>query len=167
MKEIKIIISKIILLIVDISLFGYKLIKQIILPNRRKKGNLLTSLFVFFDGTLERIDRFEHGAFRMATILRQKYIKRCLLLIAGFLFLLSSLEFDSNKSFWNNSPNYIEHFSNAVAKEITVSKDETRFFHVETILLANEWSFKNINYRYFSPSSTSIKKYLDIRNIRI
>lgn len=167
MKEIKIIISKIMLLIIDVSLFGYKLIKQIILPNRRKKGNLLTSLFVFFDGTLERLDRFEHGTFRMATILRQKYIKRCLILIAGFLFLLSSLECDGNKSFWNNSFNYIEHFSYTVAKEITVSKDETRFFHAETIQLASEWSFKNINHRYFSPSSNSVKLYLAIRNIRI
>lgn len=73
MSEIKIIIVKILVLVLDILLFALQTVKQIILPNRRRKGNILSSLFDFFIGTLERIFHFEHGFFRMAVLFKHKY----------------------------------------------------------------------------------------------
>jgi len=84
MCEIKKILRKVFVLAIDIFLFAFNTIRQIILPGKRKRGNLLSSLFIFFVGIIERFDSFEYGVFRMANLLKLKYIKRSLLIIAGF-----------------------------------------------------------------------------------
>lgn len=112
MNEIKKIICEVFILIFDVFLFAYKTAKEIILPGKRRKSNLLFSLLIFFIGVVERLDGFEHGVFRMANLLRKKYIKQSLLVIATLLFLLSSLEWTKEKGFNNSTTNRTEQVSN-------------------------------------------------------
>ena len=110
MANIKKLTGKILIIILDILLFSYSIARQIALPARGKKGNLLYSLFIFFVGVIERIGNFEHGVFHMANFFRRKYIKQSLLVVASVLFLLSSLEWTGEKILNSNSHNYIEQF---------------------------------------------------------
>ena len=93
--------KKILFLLVDILLLAYKIIRQIILPNKKSKGNILSGLYVFFIGTIERFFNFEHGSFNIAKVFRQKYIKQGLIIIGAFLFLLSSFEWAKNEKLIN------------------------------------------------------------------
>lgn len=167
MDELNKIISKVFLLIIDILLFGYKIAKQVILPDRRKKGNILSSLFIFFIGIIDRLGSFEHGVFRMANLLRQKYIKNCLLIVTGFLFLLSSTEWTGDKNANIYSGNHTVQFSDAGVKKTTVSKRRHTVGHSAIICLVNEYpSYKNILHSS-TPFLSSVKPYLLIRCIRI
>lgn len=167
MNEIKKIISKVFLLIIDIFLFGYNTVKQIILPGRRKKGNLLSTLFIFFIGIIERLGNFEYGVFLMANVLKRKYIKQSLLLIAGLLFLLSSIEWSSDKNLHTNSPNYIAQFSDAGVKKVNISKRRLVKDYSETSFPVREYpAYKNILQSSVALPS-SVKTFLLIRSIRI
>lgn len=167
MHEIKKIIHKVCLLIIDILLFGYKTGKQIILPARRKKGNLLSSLFIFFVGIIERIGSFEHGVFRMAILLRQKYIKQSLLIVAGLLFLLSSVEWSGDKNFSNNSGNYIAQFSDAGVNKLNISTRRQVISNSKiTCPVTGYPAYKNILQSSASLSS-SVKVFLLIHCFRI
>lgn len=167
MNEFKKIIKKIYLLIIDIFFFGYNTARQIILPNRQKKGNLLSSLFIFFIGIIERLGSFEHGVFRMANLLKQKYIKHSLLIVAGLLFLLSSIEWSSDKNLHTNSANYIAQFSDAGEKKINISKRRLVKDHSETTFQVREYpAYKNLLQSSVALPS-SVKTFLLIRSIRI
>jgi hypothetical protein len=165
--EIKKIILKVWQLLIDIIFFGYRIVQQITLPNRKKKGNLLSSAFTLFLGIIERIDNFEYGVFHMANLLRRKYIKQSLLIVATLLFLLSSLEWTSEKILNSTSPNYIEQLSDADVQKETVGEQRNIKKYSETFFSENSRpSFKNF---FFSgtPFSSSIKTYLRFRSIRI
>src|SRR6185437_15111581 len=120
MQEIKNIISRISFFIIDIWVFAFNICKQLVLPGKRKKGNLLYSLFIFFTGIIERLGSFEYGIFRMADLLKQKYIKRSLLIVAALLFLLSSFEWTGERNINNSSSGYTMQRSDASSKTITV-----------------------------------------------
>ncbi|MDQ6763057.1 MAG: hypothetical protein M3015_10590 [Bacteroidota bacterium] len=92
MSEIEKISIKLFRLVIDIFVLSYKIIRQISLPNRKRKGNLLSSLFVFFIGIIERLNIFEHGFFSMAVLFRKKYIKHGIFILGVILFLLSLFE---------------------------------------------------------------------------
>lgn len=167
MNEIKKIISNISRLIIDILLFGYKTTRQIILPGRRKKGNLLSSLFIFFVGIIERIGNFEHGVFRMAHLLKQKYIKHSLLIVAGLLFLLSSIEWSGDKNLHTNSANYIAQLSDAGVKKINIIKRRLVKDYSEPTFQVREYpAYKNILQSSVALPS-SVKTFLLNRSIRI
>ncbi|HEY8657640.1 MAG TPA: hypothetical protein VIL78_01285 [Hanamia sp.] len=167
MNEIKKIISKVFLLIIDIFLFGYKIAKQVILPNRRKKGNILSSLFIFFIGIIERLDSFEYGVFLMANVLKRKYVKQSLLVIAGLLFLLSSIEWTGETNVNTNPGNFIAQFSDAGVKKIIVSNHGEAVSYSATTYLDRQYpTYKIIPHSSF-PFSSSVKTFLLIRSIRI
>ena len=167
MCEIKKILSKFSLLTIDIFLFAYNTIRQIILPGKRKKGNLLSILFIFFIGIIERLGSFEYGVFRMTNLLKQKYIKRSLLIIAGLLFLLSSFEWTGEKNVSNNAGNYTAQFTDAGVKNVTVSNRRLVRAYSKTVLLFRAYpSYKNI-LQSSSAISSSVKIFLLIRSIRI
>ena len=167
MNEIKKIINKVYLLIIDIFFFGYKTARQIILPARRKRGNLLSSLFIFFVGIIERIGSFEHGVFRMASLLRQKYIKQSLLIVAGLLFLLSSVEWSGDKNVNTNSGNYIAQFSDAGVNKINISNRRQVIGNSKiTYPVTGYPAYKNI-LQSSAPLSSSVKTYLLIHCFRI
>ena len=169
MYEIKKILRKVFVLAIDIFLFAFNTIRQIILPGKRKKGNLLSSLFIFFVGIIERLGSFEYGVFRMANLLKQKYVKRSLLIIAGLLFLLSSFEWTGEKNVSNNTGNYIIQLSDAGVKNTTVSIQRLDRNYPKTTPLFRTYpapNCKNILNRS-SAISSSVKTFLLIRSIRI
>jgi hypothetical protein len=83
---------KVIFLILDILVFMYQIGKKVILPTRRRKGNVLSSLLSFFVGLVERVLSFEKSMLRQPVVFRHKYVRQILILVVGFLFLLSSIE---------------------------------------------------------------------------
>lgn len=92
MGGFKKIVIKILGLVIDILLLGISVIKQIVLPGKSGKGNILSSILIFFIALVERLDLFEHGFFKMANVFRQKYVRRTVIIFAGILFILASFE---------------------------------------------------------------------------
>ncbi|MDP4283356.1 MAG: hypothetical protein Q8891_02960 [Bacteroidota bacterium] len=167
MSRVKDIISKVFLLIIDILRFGYVTARQVILPCKRKKGNLLYSLFIFFVGVIERLDNFEYGVFQMARLLRRKYIKQSLLIVASVLFVLSSLEWTGEKILNSSSHNYIEQFSEVGLQKETICEQGNLKKHSVTTSPGNGFpAFRNVLFSG-APLTSSIKTYLLFRNIRI
>lgn len=167
MNEIKKIISKILLLIIDILRFGYNTARQVILPCKRKKGNLFSSLFVFFVGIVERLDNFEYGVFQMADLLRRKYIKQGLLVIAGLLFLLSSFEWTGATNANANSGNYITRISDVPVENNVSSNYANAPIYSATSCLDKQYpTYKIISHSRF-PFTSPVKTFLLIQNIRI
>ena len=167
MNEIKKIIGEVYILIIDVFLFAFKTAKEIILPGKRRKGNLLSSLLIFFIGVVERLDGFEHGVFQMATLLRKKYIKQSLLVIASLLFLLSSLEWTKEKAFININTNRTEQVCNNGIPKETVGKRAEITRHSEVTSPYNDFPVcKNI-LQSDAALTPSVKTYLFIRSLRI
>ena len=167
MANIKKIASKILIFVLDILLFSFSILKQVVLPARRKKGNLLFSLFIFFVGIIERLDNLEYGVFHMANLLRRKYIRQSLLIVGSVLFLLSSLEWTGEKILNSTSQNYIERPSSVRLVKETFCEQGYINEHTQEIFSGNDFpAYKNILYSY-TPSSASIKDYLLFRSIRI
>lgn len=92
MKEARKIGLKVICLIFDMLVFTYQIVSKVILPTRRRKGNILSSLLSFFVGLIERVLSFEKSILCRSVVCKHKYVKQALILTAGFLFLLSSVE---------------------------------------------------------------------------
>ncbi len=164
MQEIKKIISKISFFTIDILVFAFNVWKQVILPGKRKKGNVLSSLFIFFTGILERIGSFEYGIFQMANVLKQKYIKQSLLLIAALLFLLSSFEWTGEKTIYNNYSGYTTQLCDTYVKKSACNYCKTTI--KSNVSEETYRSDKNICLRRLIPNS-SLKRFLLIGNIRV
>jgi len=92
MKEIQKIAQKVLILLLDILMFTWQVVRRVILPARGRKGNVLSSLLTFFVGLLERIVSFEKSILQQPVIFTHKYVKQGLIIAVGFLFLLSSFE---------------------------------------------------------------------------
>jgi hypothetical protein len=92
MKEVRKITHKVILLLMDILVFTYQIVRKVILPTLRRKGNILSSLLAFFVGLLERAVSFERSIARQPVVFSHKYVRQGLVIAVGFLFLLSSVE---------------------------------------------------------------------------
>lgn len=92
MKEVWKIAQKVLVLVLDIFLFTWYIIRRVLLPTRSRKGNVLSSLLTFFVGLLERIVSFERSILERPVIFTHKYVKQGLIIVVGFLFLLSSFE---------------------------------------------------------------------------
>jgi hypothetical protein len=92
MKEVQKIAKKVAILLLDILLFTWQVVRRMILPTLSRKGNVLSSLLIFFVGLLERIVSFENSVFQRPVIFTHKYVKQGLVIVVGFLFLLSSFE---------------------------------------------------------------------------
>jgi hypothetical protein len=166
MTEIKKITEKIIALAVDICLFGFNTTRQVVLPNKKRKGTILTSLFVFFTGVLDRVESFEHGAFKMTKILRHKYLKQILFVVTGLLFLLSAHEQEAAKNFSFYTDTSIERNPDAAVVKINSVKQQP-------ILSSSESTCLNRPFTYCPKVTTTTlllptkKTYLRFHNLRI
>lgn len=163
MGEIKNIGVKILRLIIDIFLLGMKVIKQLVLPNKYRSGNIISSLLVFFICLVERLYLFEHGFFKMGNVFRQQYLRRFVFIIAGILFILAS--FESRVQVQNNfigSGAEIE-FISTIAH--TKSIAEHRLKSVNRPAYLNPFVIGNFSdsEAFISP----IKKYLQIHSLLI
>jgi hypothetical protein len=92
MKETKKIGQKIVILLLDILIFTWQVVRRVLLPTGSRKGNVLSSLLTFFVGLLERIVTFEKSILQRPVVFTHKYVKQGLIIAIGFLFLLSSFE---------------------------------------------------------------------------
>lgn len=166
MSEIKEIIVKILLLALDILLFTFQTVKQIILPYGRRKGNILSSLLNFFIGILERVIRFEHGFFRMTSIVKHKYCKQSLIILTALLFLISSFEWTGQPLSNNETESFSLNPHPSAAETNAVKKNRNKSYSAYA-RVGKPYSTKHtILYNYtFTPSS--IKKYLFVQSFLI
>lgn len=157
MQEIKKIISKIFVLVLDILLFAFRILKQIVLPGKKRKGNILSSLFVFFVGTIERLFPFEHGFFKMAAIFKLKYLRQGVIIIGALLFLLSSFEWAGGSGGSNDPASYSKNLTQAFEKRIKVSVKKQTAFYSNFVFLKNENSvYLNLFHNSVSSSSLTV-----------
>jgi hypothetical protein len=92
MKEIQKIAQKVLVLLMDILMFTWQVVRRVILPTRSRKGNVLSSLLTFIVGLLERIVSFEKSILQRPVVFTHKHVKQGLVIAVVFLFLLSSFE---------------------------------------------------------------------------
>lgn len=73
-------------------------VKEGVLPSKKVKGNVLSSLFVFFIDFIEHLGSFEHGAFNMWAVFNYKYTRQAVIYALGIMlrFLLLSFVLPSN-----------------------------------------------------------------------
>jgi hypothetical protein len=168
MTALKKIITKVFVLLLDIVLLTIRIIKHIVLPNRKRKGNILNSVFVFFIETVEILNRFEHGIFQMTKIFKHRYIRQGVIIISVFLFLLSSFEWIRGQEINTSGSNSNAlQFPQKTFKSISFNKatkatDCLKKSCIALRPLANIDPLPNA-----STYSTSVKRYLLIRSILI
>ena len=168
MTEMKKVFIKILLLVLDILVFGWNTLKQIILPGRNRRGNILSSLFIFFAGIIDRLNYFQHGTFNMASFTKKKYVKQTILIVGGILFLLSLFEWTGGQKTDYFSPTkYAEQLSTADNDAISVEQSE------ETARCPADLTTKikfRVTHSTTCPPFTftiPVKRYLLIRSLRI
>lgn len=83
---------KIFRLVVDLVLMTWGVVRNLVLPTRGRKGNILSSLHDLYIGLVDLIAGFERAILPRAVVFDNRYVKRVLVLVSCFLFLLSSLE---------------------------------------------------------------------------
>ncbi len=168
MTELKKIFNKVFLLLFDIILFTISVIKNIVLPNRKRKGNILNSLFVFFVGTVEIINHFEYGIFQMAKVFKHKYVRQGVIIISAFLFLLSSFEWTRNQeiNIGHSNSNVVE-LPQKVLKSIPFNKAKrvTNWFKKTSLALKPSSNICLLPGNFID--SSPVKRYLFIRSILI
>lgn len=92
MQELLTISKKLWRLLLQVVMLTIGLGKQTILPNRKRKGNLLNVLFLFYIGMIENIRQFEHRNFKMADLLQNSLVRKGLILLTFLLFFLTCYE---------------------------------------------------------------------------
>src|SRR5258706_15059393 len=92
MRDVQKIAQKVLVLLLDILLFTWLVVRRGILPTRSRKGNVLSSLLTFFVGLLERIVSFEKSILQRPVVFTHRDVKQGVVGAVGFLFLLSSFE---------------------------------------------------------------------------
>ena len=92
MKHVQKIAQKVLVLLVDILIFTWQVVRRVILPTRSRKGNVLSSLLIFFVGLLEKVVSFEKSLLQRPVVFTHRYVKQGLIIAVGLLFLLSSFE---------------------------------------------------------------------------
>lgn len=166
MDDIKKIANKILFLILDVVRFTFQTVKQVVLPNRKRKGNILSSLFYFFIGIIERLNQFESGYFKLANVFKLKYLKQGILITAAFLFFLSSFEWKANQKLnYKTTTSSSLQFSASSENIITVNKQKQTICIFENAFLIKGIS-DNKNTFYEAPSP-SLKKYILSHRLRI
>ncbi len=168
MTEPKKILIKVFVLFLEVVLLSIRIIKNVVLPNRKRKGNILNSVFVFFVGTVEILNRFEYGIFQMKKIFQHKYVRQGVIIIGAFLFLLSSLEWTKRQGINVSDANYTSvQLPQKVSKSISFTK-VTKATGCLTISCISVNPLANIFPLGDTPIySTSVKRYLLIRSILI
>ena len=161
-------LNTVFLFLFDIILLAIGVIKQIVLPNRRRKGNILNSILVFFIGLVEILNHFEYGIFQMSKVLKHRYVRQGLIITTAFLFLLSSFEWTNEKEINRTSLNasVIEH-PQKVLEGIPFNKAKRATYWLKKTSLALNHSVNICRLPVNFLDSTPVKRYLFIRSILI
>ncbi len=96
MQQIKEIGKLLLSILVEMLLFSFKTIRQVKLPSNKTKGNILSTLFNFFVGTVERMSCLKSYLLTIP-FLKTKHIRQVVLMAGLLLFLLSLVEQSSWK----------------------------------------------------------------------
>jgi hypothetical protein len=116
LKKLRPYISWLLVLITAVITLACRVARQVVLPTRTRKGNLLSSLFVLFTGLVEQVissaktiagmHREFHIPARLDTAwaFSRKWLRRGMLAAAWGLFILSSLEWTSARSTAGDPP---------------------------------------------------------------
>ena len=151
---------------IDIFVMSYKVIKQVSLPDRKRKGNLLSSIFNFFIAIIERLNFFGHGFLSIAALFRKKYIKQTIFFIGGILFFLSLFEWTGDQRLSNKVEiTSTEQLPSNVEITITKTRQVNALFYEEC--------FNKTHPEFHSPFNSSftyslpVEKFLLIRSLRI
>ncbi|MDQ2719857.1 MAG: hypothetical protein M3Z26_08890 [Bacteroidota bacterium] len=167
MSEIKKVFIKILLLVLDILVFGWNTFRRIILPGRNRKGNILSSLFIFFAGIIDRLNYFQHGTFNMASFTRKRYVRQSILIVGSILFLLSLLEWSGNQKLSYSPIKYAEQLSTTDSDTISIDQSEkVARCPADVAIKITYRETRSTTYPPFT-FTTSVKKYLLIRYLRI
>lgn len=167
MVEGRKILAKILLLVIDILVFGWKCMKQIILPGSGRKGNLLTTLFNLFDGLIDRLNDFQKNTFKVASLILKKRVKQIVLLLGTVLFLLSLLEWtpDQKNTYFSQAKCAEQYQRNNTG--ISAGHFEQEIFRVKNQTVTCKPSFESaVAFPSFS-FVPSIKRYLLVRSLLI
>jgi hypothetical protein len=92
MTTVKKIFTYCISFILQLLLLFYTTGKQLVLPGKNKKGNLFSSFFTLFSGLAEKLLALEKDIFGRSWLLRLRYVKTGLVLIAYLFFVLTAFE---------------------------------------------------------------------------
>jgi hypothetical protein len=92
--------NKIGLFIEAIGLLTCKVVKQIILPNRKRKGNILSSILLFFVSLNDLLTTFSWG-FSIKFIAQWKHYDRAVVLVRKSVFLIGCLLFLLSSFEWS------------------------------------------------------------------
>lgn len=76
----------------DLFILAYGTLRQLILPTRYRKGNLLSSLFHLFTDLSERLIALKQELTRFSWNYGKKYLRLGMLVLTWALFILSSFE---------------------------------------------------------------------------
>lgn len=169
MKQLKKIITAVTILLRDAFFFMKSLLMHLVLPGRKRKGNILSSLFVFFVGTVELLGRFEKEAFQMAALVKQKHIRKGIIAVTAFLFLLSSVEWTYCKEDKIHSSNLrTEQLQAAASEKILLNKKTGILSSLDTKNVVSEIHPKQVFLLPGqSPDPSRVKRYLLIRSLLI
>jgi hypothetical protein len=168
MRELKKIYNKVFVLLRDITLLIIAIIKHIILPNRKRKGNILNSILVFFIELIAILNRFEYGIFQMTKLFKHRYIRQGVIIISAFLFLLSSFEWSRGQEInvGNSNTNTVQ-VQPKIFRSISFNKATKAPNWLKKSSSALNHSVKIYRLPGSFLDSTPVKRYLFIRSILI
>ena len=165
MKDIKSISKELWRIIVRLFFLLWQLGRQVVLPNRRRKGNLLNTLFLFYIGVIESIQHFEHRQFKLSDVFQNKLVRRGLMLFSFLLFLLTSFE----QPVAVQSP--VDKLSAVQCSSQKIERGSNYDRAVEVVNIGNEYvptaSDDNVYSNYSVPSRVAPKLYLENRSLLI
>jgi len=173
MLEVKKILYKVLALIIDILLLGYKVIRQVVLPSRRRKGNLLSSLFILIICIIDRMVAFEQTILRVPKIFpmlfRSKYVKQGLQIAAVIFFFVCAFEGSGTKDTIRNE---IALYPTDISVQTNVKAQKSINFNAALVCLKTDFRIehllstnKELHHNFNSPLTA--RRYLRIRNLRI
>lgn len=174
MEKLRPVLTKMGLFIKSLWLIGLKIAEQVVLPNRRRKGNILSSLLLLFISLTDLVTSFSWGI-SFNSLSRWKHydricflVKKGTLIVCFLLFLLSSVE-------WSYPA------ANILNQKDTIAKAEKQPARDSATRVVSYYSFAvTLSHDAYSPLAafhtsydsapgyfTSPKIYLHCRNIRI
>lgn len=173
-KRIHIVLFKVVLFIKALWLIGLKVTRQVVLPSRRRKGNILSSLLLLFISLTDLVANFSWGISLNSLSRWKHYDRLCFLvkkgvLVSGFLlFLLSSFEWsypDSKILSQKDSITKAEQqpAGKSTVREVTYYSFVVIIPHSHRLPLAVSQGSYDCDLGYF----TTPKIYLHYRNLRI
>lgn len=164
MKQIKKISELLLPVLIEMLLFSFKTIQQVKLPSTKTKGNILSTFFIFFVGTVERISCLKSYLLNIP-FLKPKQIRQVVLMAGLLLFLLSLVEQSARKVSEKIIFSEITKLaSRQMGRSITISK-ESRVKNV-SIFLVQQLSSHRIPLSNILPFF-GVKHFIFIHSFRI